>query len=121
QQDAAGLSLFGAKPGFVLPPRCRTSHLRQMIQVMTANPPTGETNVAASLRAMVRNLKRRGLIVLISDLIDDPADTLKSIRLLGSHQGAPHSSKLPDHCTRTTFVRFAFCVVAGEDARRSAG
>mgnify|MGYP003351717843 CR=1 FL=1 len=39
-----------------------------MIQVMTANPPTGETNVAASLRALVRNLKRRCLIVLISDL-----------------------------------------------------
>jgi uncharacterized protein (DUF58 family) len=85
QQDAAGLSLFGAKPGLVLPPRCRTSHLRQMIQVMTANPPSGETNVAASLRALVRNLRRRGLIVLISDLVDDPAETLKSIRLLGGH------------------------------------
>ena len=85
QQDAVGLSLFGAKPGLVLPPRSRVSHLRQMIQVMTANPPVGETNVAASLRAMVRNLKRRGLIVLISDLIDDPEETLKSIRLLGSH------------------------------------
>ena len=85
QQDAVGLSLFGAKPGLVLPPRSRVSHLRQMIQVMTSNPPVGETNVAASLRAMVRNLKRRGLIVLISDLIDDPEETLKSIRLLGSH------------------------------------
>ena len=30
-------------------------------------------------------LKRRGLIVLISDLIDEPAETLKSIRLLRSH------------------------------------
>ena len=38
-----------------------------------------------TLRALVRNLKRRGLIVLISDLIDDPLETLKSIRLLGSH------------------------------------
>ena len=85
QQDAVGLSLFGAKPGLLLPPRSRMSHLRQMIQVMTANPPTGETNVAASLRALVRNLKRRGLIVLISDLIDEPAETLKSIRLLRSH------------------------------------
>ncbi len=85
QLDAAGLALFGAKPGFLLPPRSRISHLRKMIQVMTTNPPTGETNVAASLRAMVRNLKRRGLIVLISDLIDEPAETLKSIRLLHSH------------------------------------
>lgn len=85
QQDAAGLALFGSKPGLLLPPRCRTSHLRQMIQTMIANPPTGETNLSGSLSAMVRNLKRRGLVVLISDLIDDPAETLKAIRLLGSH------------------------------------
>ncbi len=85
QQDAVGLSLFGAKPGLLLPPRSRLSHLRQMIQVLTANPPTGETNVAASLRALVRNLKRRGLLVLLSDLIDEPAETLKAIRLLRSH------------------------------------
>ncbi|MEO8205633.1 MAG: DUF58 domain-containing protein [Chthoniobacterales bacterium] len=85
QQDAAGLVLFGSKPGFVLPPRCRTSHLRQMMQVMIRNPPSGETHVSASLRAIVRNVKRRGLVVLVSDLIDDPDETMKSIRLIRSH------------------------------------
>lgn len=85
QQDAVGLSLFGAKPCLSLPPRSRISHLRQMIQVMTSNPPAGETHVAASLRTMVRGLKRRGLVVLISDLIDEPEQTLRAIRLLGSH------------------------------------
>ena len=85
QQDAVGLSLFGAKPGLVLPPRSRVSHLRQLIRAMIANPPVGGTHVASSLRTMVRSLKRRGLIVLISDLIDEPEETLKAIRLLGSH------------------------------------
>lgn len=85
QQDAVGLALFGAKPGFILPPRARISHLRQMIRVITANPPEGKTHVASSLRTMLRSLKRRGLIVLISDLIDDPDQILTAIRLLGSH------------------------------------
>ncbi|MEO6848936.1 MAG: DUF58 domain-containing protein [Chthoniobacterales bacterium] len=85
QQDAAGLALFGAKPGFLIPPRCRTSHLRQMMQVMIRNPPSGETNVSSSLRAIVRNLKRKGLVVVVSDLIDDPEDTLKALRLIKSH------------------------------------
>lgn len=85
QQDAVGLSLFGAKPGVILPPRSRVSHLRQMIQLMTTHPPEGGTQVAASLRAMVRSLKRRGLVVLISDLIDEPEQTINAIRLLGSH------------------------------------
>lgn len=86
QQDAVGLALFGAKPGLFVSPRCRRSHLRQLMSVMVNHAPEGATNVPASLRNVVRNLKRRGLVVVISDLIDDPAETLKSLRLLGSHR-----------------------------------
>jgi uncharacterized protein (DUF58 family) len=86
QQDAAGLALFGAKPGLFVPPRCRRSHLRQLMSVMVNNAPAGGTDVATSLRSIVRNLKRRGMVVVISDLIDDPVETLKSLRLLGSHR-----------------------------------
>ncbi len=85
QQDACGLALFGSKPGLLIPPRCRTSHLRQIMQVMIRNPPSGETNVPSSMRAIVRNLKRRGLVVVISDLIDDPKETLKSLRMIRAH------------------------------------
>src|SRR5579872_4665652 len=70
QQDAAGLALFGQKPGLFVPPRCRRSHLRQLMSVMVNHAPEGTTDVPASLRAVVRNLKRRGLVVVISDLID---------------------------------------------------
>lgn len=86
QQDAVGLALFGAKPGMVVPPRCRTTHLRQMMRVMINNPPSGTTDVSSSLRAITQNLKRRGLVVVISDLIDDPEATLRSLRLLRSHR-----------------------------------
>jgi uncharacterized protein (DUF58 family) len=86
QQDAVGLALFGASPGVFVPPRCRRSHLRQMMATMVRQTPSGRTDVAASLRAIVRKLKRRGLVVVISDLIDDPAETLKSLRLLAGHR-----------------------------------
>jgi uncharacterized protein (DUF58 family) len=86
QQDAAGLALFGAKPGLFVPPRCRRSHLRQLMSVMVNHAPEGETDLAGSLRSIVRNLKRRGMVVVISDLIDDPAETLRSLRLLSSHR-----------------------------------
>jgi uncharacterized protein (DUF58 family) len=86
QQDAAGLALFGSKPGIFVPPRCRRTHLRQLMSVMVNHVPEGKTDVPASLRAVVRNLKRRGLVVVISDLIDDPAETLKALRLLASHR-----------------------------------
>jgi uncharacterized protein (DUF58 family) len=86
QQDAAGLALFGSKPGVFVPPRCRRTHLRQLMSAMVNNVPAGATDVATSLRSVLRNLKRRGMVVVISDLIDDPVETLKSIRLLGSHR-----------------------------------
>lgn len=86
QQDAAGLALFGSKPGLILPARTRSSHLRQMMQIMINNPPEGTTDMVTSLRSMVRNLKRRSLVVVISDLIDDPDETLSALKLIGAHR-----------------------------------
>ncbi|MBI2805812.1 MAG: DUF58 domain-containing protein [Planctomycetes bacterium] len=86
QQDAVGLALFGSGPGLYVPPKCRRSHLRQLMATMVRNAPRGPTDVASSLRATVRKLKRRGLVVIISDLIDDPVETLKAIRLLAGHR-----------------------------------
>lgn len=86
QQDAVGMALFGAAPMMMVPPRCRQTHLRQLMTTMLQNPPTGGTDLPYSLRAIVRNLKRRGLVVVISDLIDEPQQMLKTLRLLKSHQ-----------------------------------
>jgi uncharacterized protein (DUF58 family) len=84
QQDAVGLTLIGARPGIQVPPRSRGSHLTQLMRVMIQNPPAGQTDLTTSLRAIMRNLKRRSLVVLISDLIDDPEQTVKAIRMIGS-------------------------------------
>jgi len=86
QQDAVGLALVGDKPGVLVPSRCRGTHLSQLMQVMIQNPPAGTTDLPGSLKAIVRNIKRRSLVVIISDLIDDPDETLKAIRLIGSHK-----------------------------------
>jgi len=86
QQDAAGLALFGDGPGVMVPPRARRTHLRQLMSVMIDNAPTGTTNINYSLERIIRNLKRRGLIIVISDLIDDPEQTLAALRLLGSNR-----------------------------------
>ena len=86
QQDAVGLSLVGAKPGLFVPPRCRRSHIRQLMATMIRSQPAGATNLPAALRGVVRKMQRRGLVVLISDLVDDPQETLKAIKLLAGHR-----------------------------------
>lgn len=82
QQDAAGLAMFGAAPGLIVQPRCRRTHLRQLMKAMIDHAPSGGTDVPLSMAAIARSLKRRGLVVVISDLIDDPEATLRALRML---------------------------------------
>jgi hypothetical protein len=48
--------------------------------------PEGKTDLPSSLRGVLRGLKRRGLVVVISDLLDEPTATLKALRLFASHR-----------------------------------
>ncbi len=86
QQDAVGLALLGEPQGLMIPARCRSLHLHQLMRAMIQNPPSGGMNLAESLTKVVRLMKRRSLIVVVSDLIDDPAETAQAIKLLRSHK-----------------------------------
>lgn len=101
QQDAVGLSLFGTRPGTFVPPRCRRSQLRPLTATLVRHVPSGRTDLATSLRTVVRQLKRRGLIVLISDLIDEPEATVRAIRLLAGHRHDVLVFHLVDAAERT--------------------
>lgn len=85
QQDAVGLALFGDAPGIMVPPRCRSTHLHQLMRTMIQNPPFGASNIPHSLQTLARRLKRRSMVVLVSDLLDEPPDTLTAIRILATH------------------------------------
>lgn len=97
QQDAVGLTIFGEKPELMVPPRSRGTQLRQFMQTMIRHEPHGQTSLGESLYATARNLKRRGLVVLISDLIDDPDESIRAIRLLGSHKHEVVVFHVQDH------------------------
>ena len=85
QGDATGLLTFDESVREYLPARHRPGHLRQLMLALEKPASGAATDLVAPLRRMAELVRKRGLIVLISDLIDDPAETLKSIRLLGSH------------------------------------
>lgn len=71
QNDAVGLTLFDREVRASLPPRARPSQFRQVLE-MLEQPPTGsDTDVGAILHTIAERIKRRGLVILISDLIDD--------------------------------------------------
>jgi uncharacterized protein (DUF58 family) len=73
QNDAVGLVLFDLEVQASLPPRARPSQFRQILDLLD-HPKTGnDTDVGAVLHTIAERIKRRGLVIVISDLIDDQA------------------------------------------------
>jgi uncharacterized protein (DUF58 family) len=73
QNDAVGLVLFDREVRSALPPRARPSQFRQVLDLLDHAQPGNDTDVGTVLHTIAERLKRRGLVIVISDLIDDEA------------------------------------------------
>lgn len=82
QQDAVGLITFDTKVRDIIPCRTKISHLHLMLETMVKTEPGKDTSLAPVLESLAQRLKRRGLVILISDFFDDPAALLRSIGIL---------------------------------------
>ncbi|MBU0520486.1 DUF58 domain-containing protein [bacterium] len=80
QRDAAGLVLFDEKPQKVLPPRSVRSYLNLILKELQSLKPSGKTRIAETLHNVADRMKRRGLVILISDLLDEPDEILSGIK-----------------------------------------
>ncbi|MGE5817638.1 MAG: DUF58 domain-containing protein [Deltaproteobacteria bacterium] len=81
QQDAAGIVTFSNRIEAFVPPRAKRDYLIQILHALENRGPAGETDVGKILEDIASQLKRRGLVILISDLLDDPEQVLKGLRL----------------------------------------
>ncbi len=81
QQDAAGLVTFSNRIESFIPPRAKRDYLTQILRALETRGPAGETNVGKILEEVAAQVKRRGLVVLVSDLLDEPEQVLKALRL----------------------------------------
>jgi uncharacterized protein (DUF58 family) len=84
QGDAAGLLTFADGPLDYLPPRSRPAHLHAVLASLEALRPGSEaTDLAATLDRVAEVVPRRGLVVLVSDLLDfrhEPAALLRRLK-----------------------------------------
>ncbi len=86
QRDATGLITFDDDVRTVLPPRARLSHWRQLVATLERLEAGQGTAAEPALRRVVHQLRRRGLVVLVSDLLLDRDLALKALRFL-RHRG----------------------------------
>jgi uncharacterized protein (DUF58 family) len=69
QGDAVGLLVFDEQVRDYLPPRHRTGQLRQLMHTLEKPAAGSATDLTSPLRRIIEIVRKRGLIVLISDLL----------------------------------------------------
>ncbi|MBD3403254.1 DUF58 domain-containing protein [candidate division GN15 bacterium] len=71
QRDAVGLVTFDEKIRRYIPPRSKSGHMHVMLNEIATSQPSQTTNIGNALHEMADRIKRRGLVVIMSDLLDD--------------------------------------------------
>jgi uncharacterized protein (DUF58 family) len=73
--DKVGLLIFAEEPILFIPPEKGTRHLLRMIrEILVADPQKASTSIAAASDFLIRTLRRRSLVFLISDFIANEID-----------------------------------------------
>ncbi len=82
QQDAIGLATFSDRVLTFVEASSRASHLKQLLQVMEDCPAEGESELGPIFHDISERIRRRGLVVVISDLFDDVESILRGLKHL---------------------------------------
>ncbi|PIS27477.1 MAG: DUF58 domain-containing protein [Candidatus Marinimicrobia bacterium CG08_land_8_20_14_0_20_45_22] len=80
QQDAVSLTLFDSVVRNYLPPLAKKSHLNLVLGALEDTTPGDETAIAPLLHELAEKIRKRGLIILISDLMDDPEAVIHALK-----------------------------------------
>ena len=80
QRDSTSLTIFDSKVRVMLPARARHSHLQRILAELEGVKAGNDTNIAKPMHELAEGLKRRGMCIVISDLLDDPASVLSALQ-----------------------------------------
>ncbi len=82
QGDAVGLTTFDGEVRTRIEPRGGRSHWHRLVRTLEALEPGRGTDAASPLADVAARARRRGLVVLISDLLVDPEPARRALRRL---------------------------------------
>jgi uncharacterized protein (DUF58 family) len=84
QQDAVGCVAFDDAVRMTVPLRTRRNHLDSIIQAMELSEPRNKTGMFSILREVAETYPRRGMMVIISDLLTEREGLFRGLKLLRS-------------------------------------
>jgi uncharacterized protein (DUF58 family) len=82
QQDSVGCVAFDESIRQIVPTRTSQNHLTTIVKSLAVAEPREKTNLSGVLLQVAENFPRRGLMVLLSDLLVDADDILRGLRRL---------------------------------------
>ena len=101
QQDAVGAAVYDTEPRGYIPPRSRGSYIQEILKLFTAAKPSSGTGTARSLNRIAERIKRRGLVVVISDFFDEPEEVITALKHFRHKQNEVLAMQVLDPMERT--------------------
>jgi uncharacterized protein (DUF58 family) len=86
QSDSAGLTLFNDESRRAFPPVSSLNGLRPLLLALEEIKPSGRSQIEQTLHQTAERIQRRSLVILISDLLQDPAGIIRGIQHLRHHK-----------------------------------
>jgi uncharacterized protein (DUF58 family) len=80
QRDAVGLTLFDESIRVSLPPRATRSYLKELLKELESARPANKTGTAVALHLIAEQIKRRGLVIVLSDCFDKPESVMTALK-----------------------------------------
>lgn len=80
QRDAVGLIIFDEAVRLSLPPKATRPYLHQLLRELETLKPGHKTGTAGTLHQVAEGIRRRGLVIILSDLFDDPESVVKAFK-----------------------------------------
>ncbi len=80
QRDAVGLVIYDEGIRKFLPPRSVRSYLDLILSELERTEPGNRTNTAKSLHLVAERIKRRGLVIVLSDLLDEQNEVISAFK-----------------------------------------
>ena len=80
QQDAVGIAKFSDKIDTFIPPKARPSHLNLILSQLDDKYSGNDTKIGIVLHKLADRIRKRGMVILISDLLDKPDNIMKGLK-----------------------------------------
>ncbi len=80
QQDSVGLSLYSDKIEKYFPPRSTRVYLQTLLRGLENATSSSKTETAQCLNTVAEKIKKRGLVIIISDFFDDVDSVITALK-----------------------------------------